>query len=157
MKVLILYYTKTGHILEAANPVIEGIRSAGSEVDLVNVKDFVADRLSDYDAFIVGSPCHAGSVSNKAGIAEPIKNALNELKADALKGKKCGGIAVSASRHGGKVTLDNIGKILINKGCDEYRPGPTAQAGVVLSLWKGPSVSVKDTELYKAYGAEFVK
>jgi len=156
MKILILYYTKTGHTLEAANPVAEGIRNAGSEADLVNVKDFVADKLSDYDAFIVASPCHAGSISKKAGIAEPIKKALNGLKTDALNGKKCGGIAVNAGA-GGEVTLKNIEAILMDKGNGEYIPGPVARAGSPLSLWKGRSVSVEDIELYKAYGAEFVK
>jgi flavodoxin len=156
MKVLILYFTKTGHTLEAANSVAEGIKNAGSEVDLANVKDFASDRLSGYDALIFGSPCWAGSISKKAGIANPLKTFLSELKADALNGKKCGGIAVHAG-NGGDVTLKNIGAILMDKGCEEYRPGPVARAGSPLSLWKGPSVGAKDLELYKAYGAEFVK
>jgi menaquinone-dependent protoporphyrinogen IX oxidase len=43
MKVLILYFTKTGHTLEAANSVAEGIKNAGSEVDLANVKAYGAE------------------------------------------------------------------------------------------------------------------
>jgi len=156
MKVLILYYTKTGHTLEAVNAVAEGIKNAGSGVEIVNVKDFVADKISAFDAFIVGSPCWAGSISKKAGIAGPVKKALDELKADALNGKKCGGISVNAGT-GGEVTLNNIKEIIMDKGGKEYIHGPVARAGSPLSLWKGPSVSVKDLELYKAYGAEFVK
>jgi len=156
MNVLILYYTKTGHTLEAVNAVAEGIKNAGSEVEIVNVKDFVADKISAFDALIVGSPCWAGSISKKAGIAGPVKKALDELKADALNGKKCGGIAVNAG-NGGEITLKNIGAILTDKGGKEYMPGPIATAGIPLSLWKGPSVSAKDLELYKAYGAEFVR
>lgn len=57
MKVLVLYHTKTGHTLEAANATANGIRDAGSEVDVVAVKGFDASRISDYDALIVGSPC----------------------------------------------------------------------------------------------------
>ena len=157
MKVLILYYTKTGHTLEAVNAVAEGIKKAGSGVEIVNVKDFIADKVSDFDAIIVGSPCWAGSISKKAGIARPVKKALNELRADALNGKKCGGISVSASGTGGEVTLNNIKAIVMDKGGKEYMPGPVARAGSPISLWKGPSVSAKDLELYKAYGAEFVK
>ncbi|MDQ1329303.1 MAG: flavodoxin [Candidatus Poribacteria bacterium] len=156
MKVLILYYTKTGHTLEAVNAVAEGIKNAGSGVEIVNVKDFVADKVSDYDALIVGSPCWAGSTSKKAGIAEPVKKALIALKADALNGKTCGGVTVH-SGAGGEVTLKNIGAILTDKGSKEYKPGPIAKAGIPLSLWKGPSVSAKDLELCKAYGTEFVK
>jgi len=156
MKVLILYYTKTGHTLEAVNAVAEGIKNAGSGVDIVNVKDFIADKVSDFDALIVGSPCWVGGVSKKAGIAGPVKKALNELKADALNGKKCGGVSVNAGT-GGEVTLKNIKAIIMDKGGKEYIPGPVARAGSPISLWKGPSVSAKDLELYKAYGAEFVK
>jgi multimeric flavodoxin WrbA len=156
MKVLILYYTKTGHTLEAANAVAEGIKNAGSVVEIVNVKEFVADKISTFDALIVGSPCWAGSMSKKAGIAGPVKKVLDGLKADALNGKKCGGISINAGT-GGEVTLNNIKEIVMNKGCKVYIPGPVARAGSPLSLWKGPSVSAKDLELYKAYGAEFVK
>jgi multimeric flavodoxin WrbA len=156
MKVLILYYTKTGHTLEAVNAVAEGIKNAGSGVEIVNVKDFVADKVSGFDALIVGSPCWAGSISKKAGIAGPVKKVLDELKADALNGKKCGGVSVNAG-SGGEVTLNNIKEIVMNKGGKEYLPGPVARAGSVLSLWKGPSVSAKDLELYKTYGAKFAK
>jgi multimeric flavodoxin WrbA len=156
MKVLILYYTKTGHTLEAVNAVAEGIKNAGSGVEIVNVKDFVADKVSGFDALIVGSPCWAGSMSKKAGIAKPVKKVLDELKADALNGKKCGGVSVHAG-NGGEVTLNNIKEIVMNKGGKEYLPGPVARAGSPLSLWKGPSISAKDLGLYKTYGAKFAK
>jgi len=35
VRILFLYYSKTGHTLEAARATAEGIRSAGSEADLV--------------------------------------------------------------------------------------------------------------------------
>jgi menaquinone-dependent protoporphyrinogen IX oxidase len=38
MKVLILCFTKTGHTLEAANATAEGIRSVGSEADLLTAR-----------------------------------------------------------------------------------------------------------------------
>ena len=43
------------------------------------------------------------------------------------------------------------------KGCEDYRPGPVARAGVPFSVWKGPSVGARDAEIFKAYGAEFVR
>ena len=156
MKVLILYYTKTGHTLEAANATAEGIRATGSEVDLVTVKDFAAHQLADYDALIIGSPCWRGAISKKGGIAGAVEKALKSLEPGILKGKRCGGISVHAAA-GGENTVKNIGIRLGEKGCEDYRPGPAAAAGVALSLWKGRSVSAEDQERFRAFGSEFVK
>ena len=155
MKVLILYYSKSGHTLEAANATAEGIRSAGSEADIVAVTDFDASLIAKYDGLIVGSPCWAGSVTG-AGIANPIKQAIKPLAIDALEQRRCGGISVYAIT-GGNNTVRAIGKQLIKKGCSNYMPGPSAKAGVPLSTVKGPSVTTKDEEIFKAYGAKFVK
>ncbi len=154
MRILILYYSKTGHMLEAANATAEGIRSAGSEADLVVVNDFGAATIVDYEGLILGSPCWAGSVT-PWGVARPVLRALDSLPADCLKGKRCGGISVH-SKMGGKTTVRTLGMLLSKKGCEDYRPGPAAKAGVPLSLWKGPSVGVQDEKRFKAYGAEFV-
>lgn len=85
MNVLLLYYTKTGHTLEAAGAVAEGIRSTGSTADLVSVQDFVG-QLDGYDALIVGSPCWAGIAG--AGVAIPIDRALAALGAGILEDRK---------------------------------------------------------------------
>jgi flavodoxin len=154
MRVLVLYFTKTGHTLEAANATAEGIRSAGSEVDLVNAVDFDATALAGYDALIVASPCWAGSVGRPM-LAKPVTRALDSLAADALRGKRCGGISVH-SGYGAANTVRHIGEILRGKGCAEYRSGPVASAGVPLSLWKGPSVSPEDEERFAAFGIDFV-
>jgi flavodoxin len=154
MKVLILYYTKTGHTLEAANATAQGIRSAGSEADLVTVKAFDAADLAHYDALIVGSPCWAGSLT-PLGVAEPMVKALDALAPGSLAGKRGSGISVH-SGIGGATTVRTIGEILAQKGCEDYRPGPVARAGVPFSLWKGPSVSREDEARFTAFGAEFV-
>lgn len=154
MRVLILYYTKTGHTLEAVNATAEGIRSAGSAADLVTVHDFQASRLSEYEGFILGSPCWAGSITS-SGVPKKIQRAASSLPPDCLKDKRCGGISVYAIK-GGDTTVNYLGKLLAQKGCEDYRPGPVAKAGVPLSLWKGPSVAAQDEARFKAYGAEFV-
>lgn len=156
MKTLILYHTKTGHTLEAANAAADGIRAAGSEVDVVAVKGFDTGRISDYDALIVGSPCWSGSVSKKGGISIPVKKMLDALEPGTLKGKRCG-IIVVQSIGGGKNTLKSIGEILMKKGCDDYKAAPVATAGVPLSLWKGPSVKAEDQEILRKFGSEFVQ
>jgi len=154
MKVLILYFSKTGHTLEAANATSEGIRSAGAEAELVTVSDFQASMLADYEGLIVGSPCWAGSLTS-TGVAKPILRAVDSLPPDCLKGKRCGGFSVH-SQMGGETTVTYLGTLLSQKGCEDYRPGPTAQAGVPFSLWKGASVGSGDEARFKAYGAEFV-
>ena len=154
MKVLILYFTKTGHTLEAANATAEGIRSAGSEVDLNTAQDFDSAQLTSYDALIVASPCWAGSVGRPI-LAKPIDRALTALATDALREMRCGGISVH-SGTGGENTIQRIGEMLTQKGCTDYRPGPAARAGVPLSIWKGPSVSPQDEARFKVYGTAFV-
>jgi flavodoxin len=154
MKVLILYFTKTGHTLEAANAAAEGIRSAGSEADLVTVKGFDTARLKDYDAFIVASPCWAGS-TGRAFLPRPLERALAALTGSDLHGTRCGGISVH-SGIGAVNTVRQIGEILTGKGCRDFRSGPVARAGVPLSVWKGPSVSPEDEARFRAYGDAFV-
>ena len=154
MQVLILYFTKTGHTLEAANATAEGIRSAGSEADLIAAQDFDSAQLTGYDALIVASPCWAGSVGRPM-LAKPIDHALTALDTDDLREKRCGGISVH-SGIGGENTIQHIGEMLAQKRCTDYRPGPVARAGVPMSLWKGPSVSPQDEARFKAYGTAFV-
>ena len=154
MKVVILYFTKTGHTLEAANATAEGIRSAGSEAVLITAKEFDSVQLAGYDALIVASPCWAGS----AGIPmlpKLLDRALTALSTDALSDKRCGGISVH-SGVGGENTVRHLGEILAQKGNTDYRPGPAARAGVPFSLWKGPSVSPRDQARFKDYGTTFV-
>jgi multimeric flavodoxin WrbA len=154
MKVLVLYYSKTGHTLEAVNAMAEGIRESGSEADLVSVGDFKASAIADYDGIIVGSPCWAGSITS-GGVAKPISKALNSLPEESLRDKRCGGISVH-SKMGGATTISTLGKLLSRKGCTDYKAGPAAEAGVPFSIFKGPSVGADDEALLKAFGSEFV-
>jgi flavodoxin len=154
MKVLVLYFTKTGHTLEAANATAEGIRASGSEADLIAAQDFDAAQLAGYDALIVASPCWAGSAGVPM-LPRPLDRALAALSVEALRGVRCGGISVH-SGIGGEKTVEQIGETLAQKGNTDYRPGPAARAGVPLSLWKGPSVKPEDEARFKAYGTAFV-
>lgn len=155
MKVLILYYTKTGHTLEAANATAEGIRSSGSEVDLIVAGEFSASQLASYDALIVASPCWAGS-AGRTMLPKPLAQALASLSSDDLRDIRCGGISVH-SGIGGEDTIKRIGEILTEKGNTEYLPGPVARAGVPFSVWKGPSVQPQDEAKFREYGKAFVE
>ena len=154
MKILVLYHSKTGHTLEAVNATAEGIRSVGSEANIVAVSDFKANTVAEYDGLIVGSPCWAGSVA-LSGVATPLSEFVDSLPAGCLEKIRCGGISVH-SKMGGTRTVNSLRELLSRKGCKDYRPGPVAKAGVPFSLWKGPSVGPQDEERFKAFGAEFV-
>ena len=154
MRVLILYYSKTGHTLEAASAAASGIRSAGAEADLVATKVFDATRLADYDTLLVASPCWGGSIT-PSGVALPVIRVLDALEPEALAGKRCAGISVH-SGVGAETTVKTLGQILTAKGCQDYASGPVARAGVPFSIWKGPSVTPEDQERLVAFGADFV-
>ena len=87
---------------------------------------------------------------------KPVVRALSALPPESLKGKRCAGISVCAVADA-EITVKAIGEMLMQKGCEDYRDGPVAKAGIPLSLWKGPSVIPEDEELFKAFGAGFVK
>ena len=154
MKVLVLYFTKTGHTLEAANATAEGIRSASSEADLIAAQEFDPAQLAGYEALIVACPCWAG-VADQFLLPKPLDRALTAMDTDALREKRCGGISVH-SGVGGENTIRHVGEVLAQKGNTDYRPGPAARAGVPFSLWKGPSVSPRDQARFKDYGTTFV-
>jgi len=153
MKILVLYYSKTGHTLEAVRPMIEGITESGSTVDTVTAKKFQNTMLSDYDALIIASPCWGGS-TGITGAATPITKVLKKLDDGCLKNMTCGGISVHAM-SGGKATLSHIEKLLAAKGCVNFKKGPVGKAGTPVSIGKGKSVSSEDAIRFKNFGKEF--
>lgn len=155
MKTLVLYHTKTGHTLEAINPIVESIIASGGEAKVVLAKDFVTQIIHDYESLIVASPCWAGS-SGVVGVAAPLVKVLKNLPTESLKDKLIGGVAIHA-QTGGEATLSHLEKLLSRKGCENFKSAPVIKAGVLMSLYKGPSVSQTDKERLSAFGREFVK
>jgi flavodoxin len=153
MNALLLYHTKTGHTLEAANAIVQGIQSAGGSVTLVLAKDFTPQTINQYDVFIVGSPCWGGSVAS--GVAGPITDAIKKITNE-VTGKLCAGFSVN-SAFGGESTVRSIGERLKAKGCADYVAGPVAKAGATLSLWVGPAVKPEDLARYRTFGEDLVK
>jgi len=153
MNALLLYHTKTGHTLEAANAIVQGIQSAGGSVTLVLAKDFTPQTINQYDVLIVGSPCWGGSVAS--GVAGPIADAIKKITNE-VTGKLCAGFSVN-SAFGGESTVRSIGERLKAKGCADYVAGPVAKAGATLSLWVGPAVKPEDLARYRTFGEDLVK
>ncbi len=155
MKVAILYYSKTGHTLEAAKAIAEGIKEQKSEVDLINVNNLEISILKIYDAFIVGSPCWAGSLSKNA-VAGPIKKAFKKIPDNLFKSKLCGVYSIFAAK-GGENTISKLNQLLKSKGCTDVIEGPIAKAGTPFSVTKGSSITKEDLELFKNFGKTFVQ
>jgi flavodoxin len=148
MNALLLYHTKTGHTLEAANAIVQGIQSAGGSVTLVLAKDFLPQTINQYNVLIVGSPCWGSDIST------PVADAMDKITNE-VKGKLCAGFAVN-SGNGGQSTVKSIGERLKAKGCREYVAGPVAKAGAPFSLWVGSAVKPEDRAHYIAFGKDLV-
>jgi len=153
VKALLLYHTKTGHTLEAANAIAQGIQSAKGSATLVLAKDFIPQAITQHDVFIVGSPCWGGSMSH--GVSTPIATAIRKI-AHELSGKLCAGFSVNGA-VGGKNTVKALGERLRAKGCSDYLAGPISKAGAPFSLWVGPAVTFEDITRCQVFGADLVK
>lgn len=155
MNTIILYHTKTGHTLEAINPLVKGIIEAGGQVEAILAEEFKIETLKNYDSLIVASPCWAGS-SGITGVAFPLVTVLKKLPSESLKGMLCGGVAIHA-KFGGEGTLKHIERLLLSKGCSNFKIAPVVKAGVLISLYKGPSVKKSDELILKQFGIDFAQ
>jgi flavodoxin len=150
-KAMIIYYTKTGHTLDAAKDIAAGMKENNIIADIKDVKDVKINDLTHYDLILVRSPCHAGSIPFSSGIAGPIEQFLQSIPRDFLKGKKAGAFSVHSS-FGGEKTVSSIEKRLQIAGADVVMPGPAVKAGAFMSLYRGPDYSRLDREKLQRFG-----
>ena len=62
-KVLIVYATRTGQTQQIADLIAEGVRFAGHEAEVVDVKKIKSESdLVNYDAYAFGSPTYHGEM-----------------------------------------------------------------------------------------------
>jgi menaquinone-dependent protoporphyrinogen IX oxidase len=151
MKALIIYHTKTGHTRQAAADVAEGLKALGVEVSIQPAKTLTEWDVEDRDIVVVASPCHAGSVSIRAGVSGPVLSLLKRLRADTLTGKVAGAFSVNCA-YGGQKTVDAIEKHLQAAGARTPQQGVVIRAGVPLSLFKGPMASKKSRNQLREFG-----
>ena len=152
LKTIIIYYSKTGHTLDAAKDIAVGMQENNITPDIKDVKDIKYPDLANYDLVLVGSPCHTGSMPFSSGIAGPIKEFLESIPKDFLKGKKAAAFSVHGL-SGGKTTVESIEKRLRLAGADiDISPGPVVKAGAFLSLYRGPDYTRLDREKLQAFG-----
>ncbi|MDZ4133580.1 MAG: flavodoxin domain-containing protein, partial [Dethiobacteria bacterium] len=65
VKVLIVYYSRTGHIRKMAEAAQKGAKMPGVEITSCEAKDCTMEQLLDHDGIIVGSPTYYGLVSSE--------------------------------------------------------------------------------------------
>ena len=156
MEALIVYHTISGHTKRAAEDIAEGLRSEGVSACLRAAGEMSEWELAGQAIVVVGSPCHAGSLSIRAGLSGPIRSALKKLPASALTGKVGGAFSVH-SAYGGAKTVRAIEKRLRAAGADVPHAGVVVQAGVPFSLVTGPLASEQSRQKLRALGSSLAK
>ena len=82
-KVAVVYWSGTGNTEAMANAVAEGVTENGGEAEVIQVSDFSADKLGEYDAFAFGCPA-MGSEELEDSEFQPVwndvKGALGDKK-----------------------------------------------------------------------------
>lgn len=129
MKVLVVYYSMYGHVLQLAHSVVEGVKSvAGVEVVLRRVKEFAEieadiprhehalavwnrqkdipvcslDDLKEADGIVFGTPTRYGNMT--AQMKRLFDSTVNLWLAGAFEGKPAGVFTSTATTHGGQET-----------------------------------------------------
>ena len=95
MKALIVYDTITGHTRRAAEDIASALAGEGVVTALEAARDMAEWDVADVAIIAVGSPCHAGSVAFRAGVAGPVRSLLKRLEASTLAGKVAGAFSVN--------------------------------------------------------------
>ncbi len=150
MKVLLVYHTKSGHTLEAAKAIEEGVRYAGHAIEVVPVKECNHSKLKDFEIIIFGTPTWFG------GACGPIKSFIHKIQDKDLSDKMCASFAVMGG-SGGHKAVKEVEFLSMEKGCVDFVHGPVMQAGGFLSIWKGYPVTRGDLEKCRNFGSELVK
>ena len=129
VKILIVYYSRSGNTKRMAYLIQNGAMEEGVAVDTKDVKSVKVDELKDYDGIIIGSPTYYGTM------AAPIKDLLDKsIKFHGKLQDKVGGAFASSANVGGgnETTIMAILQGLLIHGmivCGDHRGdhyGPVA-------------------------------
>lgn len=100
MKVLVVYYSRSGTTQEMAEIIASALKEEGIQVKLSSVEEVKAKELLEFEGIIIGSPTYYGS------LAYQIKKLLDESVSfhGSLEGKVGGAFTSSANIGGGNET-----------------------------------------------------
>lgn len=99
-KILICYYSRSGHTKAMAYMIADGVRSSEVEVDVKKVADVKPSDLLKYDGIVFGSPTYYGTC------AAELKSLIDKSVKyhEELQGKVGGAFASSGNVGGGNET-----------------------------------------------------
>ena len=100
MKVVVIYYSRSGTTKKMAEIILEELRLQAVEARLVFSEDITANELLEYDGIIIGSPTYYGTM------AAEIKKLLDDSVSfhGKLDGKLAAAFSSSANVAGGNET-----------------------------------------------------
>ncbi|NLE30292.1 MAG: flavodoxin family protein [Phycisphaerae bacterium] len=99
-KILVTYYSQTGHTQSMAEQVMQGAEAAGARVTVSDIQHISVQDLPGYDGIIIGSPTYYGLMAGS--IKELIDQSVQYH--GQLAGKIGGAFASSANIGGGNET-----------------------------------------------------
>ncbi len=85
MKTAVVYWSGTGNTEMMAQEVVQGMKDAGAEAEMIEVSSFSADQMGDYDAIAFGCPSMGDEELEDTEFAPVFESCES-----ALSGKKIG-------------------------------------------------------------------
>ena len=153
-KILVVYYSRTGHTGQMAEEVAVGVRSTGADADLCEVSSCTVEQLLDYDGIIAGSPTYYGIA------AGPVKDLFDRsvVHHGKLEGKVGGAFASAGVLGGGsETTVISIVQMMLVHGMIVQGQARGNHYGVV-SIGKPDQEAVKECrQLGKRVGKLAIK
>ncbi len=100
VKILVLYFSRTGHTRKMAEEVAVGIKAVGAEAVLCDTVSCIIDNIPDFDGYIIGTPTYYGIAS------APVKEFFDRtiVHHGKLEGKVGGAFASAGVLGGGSET-----------------------------------------------------
>lgn len=79
-KIAVVYWSGTGNTEAMANAVLEGVKEAGAEGELLNCGEFDAAKVADYDAIAFGCPAMGDEVLEEGEFEPMFEGCVSVLK-----------------------------------------------------------------------------
>jgi len=78
-RALVIYDTKFGNTEKVANALVQGLAAQGIEAESVNVVRVAIDRLSEFNALLIGGPTHRQkNVRGDGHVPGPLRQSTRE-------------------------------------------------------------------------------
>ena len=100
VKMLVSYYSRSGHTTRMAEEIAKAAEEAGAEVELLMLEKVDVMSLVDYDCMVMGSPTYYGQM---AGVVKEFFDRSVKIHGK-LAGKVGGAFSSSGLRAGGNET-----------------------------------------------------